>query len=377
MNWYNLAEMFNYKIGIEFEYLLLGNNGQILDFTNINSTELITIIKESRVNHQNSNLNSGDLGIKNGFWYLEGDERFDEKGNFVDLKIKGIEIRTHICSSVKSAVFTLLKLETELSDSINKFGYNLAVAGFNPITNKYEFVPELNSCEKKMRAKYKEYDYAQISNLSYGPDINLSASSWDEQDSLEIAKKLNYYSPFMVPFSFSSPIYSGKPWRGLSKRTYERTWRRPAVKLYTNNKPTGSIEWQTKIPSENGRIEYKAFDAILSKDLLASLCSLVLGVALSDLPGRSENPSKKMHQTSAILGFQNPEIFAGSVLVIEEAKKALTKYNLIYENQQIKLLEDMLTAKKVGSNFLIDSYRLDEMMLKPGGLTTNKNPILF
>jgi hypothetical protein len=369
--------MFKYKIGIEFEYLLLGNNGQILDFTNINSAELINIIKESRINHRNSDLNSGDLGIKDGFWYLEGDERFDEKGNFVDLKIKGIEIRTPICSSVKSAVSTLLKLETDLSDSINKFGYNLAVAGFNPITNKYKFVPKLNSWEKKMRAKYKEYDYAQISNLSYGPDINLSSNSWDEQYSLEIAKKLNYYSPFMVPFSFSSPFYSGKPWRGLSKRTYERTWRRPAVKLYTNNKPTGSIEWQTKNPSENGRIEYKAFDAILSKGLLVSLCSLVLGVALSDLPGRSENPNKNMHQSSAILGFHNPEIFAGSVLVIKEAKKALRKHNLLLEMKQLKYLEKMLSLKKTGSDFLINNYNLTGKMLKPGGLSIKDNFILF
>jgi hypothetical protein len=369
--------MFKYKIGIEFEYLLLGNNGQILDFTNINSTELITIINESRVNHQSSELNSGDLGIKDGFWYLEGDERFDEKGNFVDLKIKGIEIRTPVCTSVNSAVSTLLKLETELSEYINKFGYNLSIAGFNPITAKYEFLPKLNLWEKQMREKYKEYDYAQISNLSYGPDINLSSLNWSEQDSLEIAKKLNYYSPFMVPFSFSSPFYSGKTWRGLSKRTYERTWRRPAVKLYTSKKPTSPLEWQTKNSSEVGRIEYKAFDAILSGSLLRALCSLVLGVALSNLPGRSENPSKKMHQTSAVLGFQDNEILEGSTLVIKEVKNALKKHNLLLELEQLKYLEKMLSLKKTGSDYLINNYNLTGKVLKPGGLSTKDKFILF
>jgi hypothetical protein len=369
--------MFKYRIGIEFEYLLLGNNGQFLDFTNINSIELINIINKSRIDHQSNELKSGDLGIKDGFWYLEGDERFDEKGNFVDLKIKGVEIRTPVCTSVNSAVSALLKLEKELSENINKFGYNLAIAGFNPITAKYEFVPKLNSWEKQMREKYKEYDYAQISNISYGPDINLSSLNWSEQGSLDIAKKLNYYSPFMVPFSFSSPFYAGKPWKGLSKRTYERTWRRPAVKLYTSKKLASPLEWQTNNSSEVGRIEYKAFDAILSEPLLTALCSLVLGVALSNLPGRSENPSKKMHQTSAVLGFKDSEIFAGSVLVIKEAKTALQKHNLLFEKEQLKYLEKMLSLKNTGSDFLINNYNLTGKMLKPGGLSIRDNFILF
>lgn len=98
---------------------------------------------------------------------------------------------------------------------------------------------------------------------------------------------------------------------------------------------------------------------------------------MSNLPGRSENPSKKMHQTSAVLGFQDNEILEGSTLVIKEVKNALKKHNLLLELEQLKYLEKMLSLKKTGSDYLINNYNLTGKVLKPGGLSTKDKFILF
>ena len=44
--------------------------------------------------YDDPDLDVGDLGIKAKRWYVEGDERFDESGRFLDCMLKGIETRT-------------------------------------------------------------------------------------------------------------------------------------------------------------------------------------------------------------------------------------------------------------------------------------------
>ena len=368
--------MFKYKIGIEFEYIFTDENDNIFDFTNLDSQKIINLVEKSRLQHKDSNLSSGDLGIKKGYWYLEGDERFNDQGEFTDLKIKGIEIRTPICESINEVVDTLVTLEKELSNYLKLAGLNLAIIGFNPKTKKYIFEPNLNNWELNMRNKFKEYDHAEISNLTYGPDINISSSNWDEKTSIDIAEKLNYYSPYIVPFSFSAPFYNGKLWNGYSKRTFERTGNRPAVKVYSTQNISHPLCWNTKNTSENGRIEYKAFDAILSKDLLNALCSLVLGIALADLPGRSKLASKQLHEKAAKYAFTDAEIKKQSTILVKEAYKALKQNELRSEAKNIKLLQQMLELNIVGSDKLKEKYNQDGTLVKKGGLVKD-NFILF
>jgi hypothetical protein len=200
-------------------------------------------------------------------------------------------------------------LEKELKNLLSPHNIHLGIIGFNPKTREYSFEPPLNEWEKAMRLKHKEYDYAEVSNLSYGPDINLSSDKWNEEDCIDIAEKLTYYSPYMVPFSFSSPFFDNKIWQGLSKRTFERTWRRPAVKAFTKENLSTLPTKKAKNVNEIGRIEFKSFDAILSKELLLALSSLTLGVALANLPGRLKAPDKAMHQLVAVEGFRNEKIY--------------------------------------------------------------------
>ena len=65
--------------------------------------------------------------------------------------------------------------------------------------------------------------------LTYGPDLNISVAGLSCERVIDIGRKLTYYSPYIVPFSYSSPFYQGCLWQGLSVRTFLRTGRRPAV----------------------------------------------------------------------------------------------------------------------------------------------------
>lgn len=360
--------MFNYKCGIEFEYILLDSHGNILDFLNIDSASFLPIIIASRSKQVDDSLSSGDLGIKSGFWYPEGDERFDSEGNFVDIKIKGMEIRTPVCDSTQGSVSKLLELEKSLSEVLNEHNIYLGIIGFNPVTPKYVFIPELNDWETKMRSEHKEYASADISNLSYGPDINLSSPLWDERTVVDIAQKLNYYSPYMVPFSFSSPFFDNKLWDGYSKRTYERTWRRPAVRVFTENHLDIPLTWQAKNKSEIGRIEFKSFDAILTKELLLALSALALGVALSDLPQRSNAPSKELHRLAAKEALGNDEIYAGATLVFERASEALASSGLHGEYDNLQSLKKMLDSRRTPADDLVAHYEKTHEFITKGGL---------
>lgn len=363
----NNKNMTIYRCGIENEYLLINTDGSIRDFTNLNYSDIKDIMI-NRPGENDTQLNKGDLGIKSGYWYLEGDERFDEQGSFTDMKVKGIEIRTPIKESIDDAVMSITTLEKELKGRLSNLDMDIASVGFNPVTTQYTFDPPLNQWEVSMRKEHPEYDYANISNLTFGPDINFSFPDFTLDQIVDIAKKLTYYSPFIVPFSFSSPFFDSKLWSGLSRRTYERTWRRPAVKVFVSDSstPASPLLYQSKNPYEVGRIEFKAFDAFISKDIMTACCYLVLGVCLdTELDGRADTPDKELHQRSATdcWNDKNTKIMSSSVL--SHADSALAKANISQGAEKLAILQSMLDSNLTPSSQLIESFQQGGKMYSP------------
>ena len=220
--------------GIEFEYLLIDLGGatpaRLRDFSNL-PFEQISAWLEDKPGRDDAELATGDLGIKRGYWYLEGNERFHDDGRFRTLDVKGVEIRTPPAADVETALQRLLAIETKLSAALARHGLGLAIAAFNPVRAPYAYDPPLNAWEAAMRAEHRAYDGSHISTLSYGPDINLSMPGWSNAQCLDATRKLQHYAPWIVPFSFASPFAHGRRWPGWSKRTHERAPLRPAVKI--------------------------------------------------------------------------------------------------------------------------------------------------
>lgn len=364
--------------GIEFEYLLIDSAGpqagRIRDFTNLPFAEISELLAE-KPGRDDPGLATGDLGIKSGYWYLEGDERFHADGRFRTLEVKGVEIRTPPAESVSAALSRLLAIEKQLSATLAKHGLGLAIAGFNPLRAAYRFDPPLNAWEIGLRSQNRAYDGSEISTLSYGPDINLSQPEWTAVQCLEAARKLNHYAPWTVPFSFSSPFFAGEVWPGWSKRIFERAPLRPAVKLFLGAPElaalgsTSRLIHPVRLPGECGRIEFKAFDAMPSPQTLRACCHLLEGICLAnDLPGRSEKIDVVQYQRAAHSGFADAAIHAGASDILHKAKSALLRSGDIAAAESLTVLASMLTERRTPAHGLLDAYRKNGLMLSPGGL---------
>ena len=371
-----------YSAGFEFEYALVTESpdvgagsfrdtGSFHDFGDLDFDTLQRALADGS-GTTDEGLVRGDLGIKSGYWYLEGDERFDADGTFTTMLVKGVEIRTPICSSTTEAADRLIDLQDDISKRLAPLGLHLGIVGFNPVREAYVLDPPLNEWERKMRAEHREYDHAEVSNLSYGPDINLSFPGFSAEQVVEVTRRLTYYSPFMVPFSFSSPFHAGRAWRGPSKRTYERTWRRVAARCFVDP-PAGAeptMVHPPRIPREEGRIEFKAYDAFLSRDLLLAGAALTLGVCLADdLPGLADAPSRDLHQRAATAAFDDPEIAAGAREVLTAARRALTeRAGLRHEAGHLACLDQLLRQERTPADSLLDAYSRTGLMYHPEGL---------
>jgi hypothetical protein len=374
-NGYSEADMMKplqMKCGIEYEYMLIDTEGEqagrLRNFTNLDF-ESIADLLEAKPGKSDNNLAVGDLGIKNGYWYLEGDERFNADGSFHQMAVKGVEIRTPPRGSVNEAIAALKDIEHQLILTLRKHNLGLAISGFNPELAEYHYEPPLNQWETTLREQHFEYAASHISTLSYGPDINLSFSEMSIEKSLDVARKLTYYGPYIVPFSFSSPFSGGTRWLGLSKRTYERGGLRPTCKLFTNETLDSQLAYAARIPSEHGRIEFKAFDAITTAELLVACSYLLIGICLDhQLEARADQPDHCLYRQAALSGFADEKICHTAIDIINKSRIALIQHGEQQGAKALTLLGNMLATRRTPSHDLIEHYQRSGQMYYTGGL---------
>ena len=188
---------------------------------------------------------------------------------------------------------------------------------------------------------------------------------WSVRHGLDVARKLNYYAPFIVPFSFSSPYYAGAPWHGWSRRTWVRCERRPAVKLYVAPAAFAALAGRSallrpaRLAREVGRLEFKAFDAMPSVALLAACCHLLTGVCLAeDLPGRSEVADVALYRRAALAAFDDPGIREGARRMLDAAAGALERAGDAQAVAGLAPLERLLAERSTPAHDLRASGQL-------------------
>lgn len=319
-----------FRYGIEHELALLHADGRFADFTDTTFGEVQAVVDalpEDPADYPD--LRVGDQGIKRKRWYVEGYERFDEAGLLVRCDPKGLEIRTRIHDSIDDAVAALRADVQRLDVELARHGLRSTVIGFNPLRSTYAVDPPLNGWERAHRRGSPEERTADRHMTTYGPDLNLSCADLDPAALVDVGRKLTYYSPWLVPLSFSSPFRDGAPWGGLSARTFVRTGLRPAVLVFlgpdeeqVDSDP--SLTQPARIPAEIGRIEFKAFDACPDPALYGELLSLLTGLVLDDtLPGRRTTPDAAAHQHVACEGLGDDEVHATTGSLLDAAQDAL------------------------------------------------------
>lgn len=195
----------------------------------------------------------------------------------IDLLPKGIEIRTPVCSSIDECLRCLKTLHDRLESALLGHGYTLISLSHHPTEHHFE--------GPQNKRRYDYWQWAMEVMTTYGPDINVSLPP-DLNDRIDVAdlhRKVNHYSPALAALSMASPIYNGKLWNirgkiGKSIRTYRRSVIAPAIELH---------------PEENGRLEFKLFEATNRLEDYHAFFLLWLTLLLDDrLKGRAHNQSR-------------------------------------------------------------------------------------
>src|SRR5207237_840929 len=109
---------------------------------------------------------------------------------------------------------------------------------FNPFRSVYRPSPGLNAWEREHRQASPERRTATLHMATYGPDLNLSIAGMADGEAIDVARRLTFLSPYIVPFSFSSPLAAGRLWRGLSRPPHGRHGRRPARLAFLRGRAT-------------------------------------------------------------------------------------------------------------------------------------------
>ena len=124
--------------------------------------------------YDDPDLDVGDLGIKAKRWYVEGDERFDDSGRFLDCVLKGIETRTPPLIGIAATMDALEAQTRVLAEAVDRRGWRLISIGWHPYCTGYIASPAYNAWELQFREAHTEYAAPDVYMLSYGPDLNLS-----------------------------------------------------------------------------------------------------------------------------------------------------------------------------------------------------------
>jgi hypothetical protein len=349
-----------FLFGIEHEVAFLNHQGKFADFSCTKFADFQQIIENLPLYPNDyPQLRVGDAGIKKKRWYIEGFERFADSEEVIDCLAKGIEIRTTIHSTIQGAIDELTTSFSLLREVAASFGFSPILISFNPYTGIFEPQPPLNDFEIRQLQAYPDEQTAYIYMVSYGPDLNISVADLPIESAIDIGQKLTYYSPYIVPFSYSSPFYNGTIWEGLSVRTFIRTGKRSATLVFVENqeqliKSVPSLTKVARIPAEVGRIEFKACDSCDDFSIYAGLLALLKGLVLDEtLAGRAIIPDADLHQISAKSGFDNEEIFMTATQILQAAE------NVLQNDPDIKFLTPLkviLSTRKTKSHQLIEMF---------------------
>lgn len=319
-----------FLFGIEHEVAFLNKESVFADFTNTQFADfqqIIDLLPDNK--HNTSMLNKDTFGIKKKSFYVEGMERLDENKQLTKFIAKGIEIRTFVHTDIQACINELSENFDLLCEAAKKQGFTPFPTSFHPYLSSFENNPPLNEYEKTYYRLHLARNFPFIYMLSFGPDLNISVPTWSKEQTLDFGKKLIFYSPYIVPFSFSPCLYEGKLWKGKSIRTFFRNGDRQAVRIYVENAEQMLAVNPNPIKiaqqsSEIGRIEFKTFDSCRDFSRYAYLFVLLKGLALdTSLKGRAIVPSKYLHKVAAKQGFDSKRIFSMSEKVLSAAEKAL------------------------------------------------------
>lgn len=363
-----------YRVGIEFEYWLTQYRDKraagIKSFDNITLSELAPAL-DNRPGLDDESLHKGDAGIKAGYWYVEGDERFSTTGKLTGQVIKGIEIRTPPAASVTDALTALQTIEAQLSERLRLCGLGLAISAYHPVSPRYQFIPPLNDWEKAFREEHSAFHHADLVMQTCGPDVNISVPEMSDARVVQAVEKLTFFAPYLVALSLNGPVENGQLWDGLSRRTALRSCHRPSCKGFMTNSAVYPHDfiYPARNENEHGRIEFKAFDAVPDPVLLGAFCAWILGLVLDDtISFNYVVQPDTLFNTIARDPFADLTVSTVVETLLNAAKRALEQNGLLNEAQRLTLLSERLATKMTPADEAVTRFLTNGELMHFGGL---------
>ena len=272
---------------------------------------------------------------------VEGYHVPDPDMNPIDLLPKGIEIRTPVCTSIGDCLKCLRTLHVRLDSTLVEHGYRMVSLSHHPI--EYTFGGPQN------KRRYDFWQWAMEVMVTYGPDINVSLPRElnDRLDFKDLHAKVNHYGPAMAALSLASPLYRGGLWTirgqvGKSIRTYRRSVIAPAIELH---------------PHENGRLEFKLFEATNRLADYHAYFLLWLTVLLDDgLKGRAYHQTR-IYDLGAVarFGMDADGVRERADEVLTNAPAVLEKYG--FDSSSLEDVRQRVTTGQLPADEIIDQFR--------------------
>ena len=284
-----------------------------LDFSNSTYNDFRKVVEEFPINPKDKGiLECKSLETEPKLCYVEGFEKFDNSGKLLETIPKGLEIR--ITSSL---------------------GLSPLLISFNPNKNFQDVYDALNDQNNNGRNE-KELEIAKNSMLLYAFHINISQNG--NSDLNDTLKKLNYYLPYIIPFSFSSPFRDGNLFEGLCYRIYELIKYRPLISI------------RKRIDTEV--IEFRGFDVIGDTNLLRSILFLFkFLVEDNNLTQRAESIDMNLTEKSCLEGFENAQIGTGIISLLDSFRVSHPT-----SSDQLDYLRNIVITNKSTSSILKEEF---------------------
>ena len=327
------------RIGIEHEFVFKDRVGNYLDFENTEYSLFKKIVDAfPYIENDDKYFDCKSLEHKPKRCYVEGFERYDLDGNLTETIPKGLEIRTLPHTAVNTIIDEFTSTYTQMINSAASFGLYPLLTSCHPYKILNTFSQPLNDTEKTLRTE-KQLDIACKSMFLHGLQINISMSDLSKSEMIDLVQKVIYYTPFIIPYSFSSPFYNGKRFEGLCYRSYFTAEAREVVKLHDRN---GTYV-----------LEFGGFDACGDAQLLKLLLLLFKGLLLDKtLTKRALSQDAERMKQSSIKGFEDKMIKEEGLIVLNAAKAALKE-----EGDALEYLETMLQTNDSYAARMKQSYQ--------------------
>ena len=325
-------------VGIEHEFVFADTEGQYRDADNTEYAVFRDIVDAfPAFEGDDACLECKSLEQYPKRCYVEGFERHDRKGNRVETLPKGLEIRTLPHASVEEAVEEFTNSYADAMRLAARAGLSPVLTSRHPFKTALALEARLGPEERKVRTP-AELALAQRAMLSHGLHVNVSLGDFPAEKMLALVEKVNYYTPALIPWSFSSPFCEGKAFAGLCCRNYMRAESRRLADL---------------LERRGVRVlEFRGFDACGDAGLLAAIVKLFCGFLLDgSLPGKAPQQDAERVKRSSILGFDDPSLREEGQSVLRAARVALNGHDESFELLEAMLRENDSYAARMKSRY--------------------------